>query len=93
MRTGSEPVQARSPLRLRLVLTLWGLALGLGGLGVSLAAGGPGWAAAFAALALIALVDMGVVIHRIHQGAHYQPGRDIPPYWPPEDYRRRGGRW
>lgn len=92
MRTGSEPVQARSALRLRLGLTVWGLALGLGGLGVSLALGGPGWAAAFAALALIATVDMIVVTHHIRQGAHYQPGRDVPPYFPP-DGEERGRRW
>ncbi|MCQ4082397.1 DUF6343 family protein [Streptomyces sp. RB6PN25] len=89
MRTGSEPTQARSPLRLRLGLTAWGLLWAVGGMIIFLFAGLPGWAAAFGAVALVALVDMGVVIRHIHQGAHYQPGRDIPPYWPVDRGRRR----
>jgi hypothetical protein len=32
---------------------------------------------------------MSVVIRHIHQGAHYQPGRDIPPYWPVNRDRQR----
>jgi hypothetical protein len=36
----------------------------------------------FAALTLISLVNIVVVIVRIRQGAHFQPGRDVPPYRP-----------
>ena len=28
----------------------------------------------------------------IYEGAHYQPGRDVPPYFPP-DGEERGRRW
>jgi hypothetical protein len=51
--------------------------------------GQTGWVGVFAAIALVALVDMGVVIRHMHQGAHYQPGRDIPPYWPANHNRHR----
>ncbi|KIF06098.1 membrane protein, partial [Streptomyces sp. RSD-27] len=43
----------------------------------------PGWAAACAALAVLAAVDLAVVVRHIRQGPHYQPGRNIPPYEPP----------
>ncbi len=83
MRTGNEPVTARSPLRLRLWLSLWGLLWAAGGAVVFSLAGRPGWAAACGALALLAAVDLAVVIRHIRQGPHYQPGRDVPPYEPP----------
>ncbi|MET8754061.1 DUF6343 family protein [Streptomyces sp. NPDC059104] len=86
MRTGNEPVTARSPLRLRLWLSLWGLLWGAAGTAVFSMAGLPGWAAACAVLVLVAAVDMAVVARHIHQGPHYQPGPDVPPYEPP---RRR----
>ncbi|MFD9337034.1 DUF6343 family protein [Streptomyces sp. NPDC060028] len=86
MRSGNEPVTARSPLRLRFWLSLWGLIWAAGGAAVFSLAGRPGWAAACGALALLATADLIVVRHHIHQGAHYQPGPDIPPYEPP----RRG---
>ncbi|MEU6893563.1 DUF6343 family protein [Streptomyces sp. NPDC046557] len=83
MRTGNEPVTARSPLRLRLWLSLWGLLWAAGGAAVFALAGRPGWAAACGALAVLAAVDLIVVVHHIRQGPHYQPGRDVPPYEPP----------
>lgn len=88
-RTGSEPVQARSPLRLRLALALFGLvwaAIASAGFAV---AGQPGWAGVIAAIGLLALLDVIVVTRHIRQGPHYQPGRDVPPYRPVET--RRGG--
>ncbi|MGW0389606.1 DUF6343 family protein [Streptomyces sp. NPDC003042] len=85
MRSGNEPVTARSPLRLRFWLSLWGLIWGAGGAAAFSLAGRPGWAAACAAVALLATVDMLVVVRHIHQGAHYQPGRDVPPYEPPHN--------
>ncbi len=43
MRTGSEPVTARSPLRMRLWLSLWGMAWALFGLVAFALNGRPGW--------------------------------------------------
>ncbi|MBY8887606.1 DUF6343 family protein [Streptomyces sp. PTM05] len=100
MRTGSEPTQARSPLRARLALTVFGLVWAFGGMAIFLAAGHPGWVAVFAAIALVAAVDLTVIVHHLRQGPHYQPGRDVPPYWPVDrdipPYRRSGrdrSRW
>jgi Family of unknown function (DUF6343) len=85
MRTGFEPVQARSPLRLRLGLVAFGLLWAIAGLTGFAETGHPGWAAVFGVILLLALVDLSVVVHRIRQGPHYQPGRDIPPYPPADD--------
>ncbi|MEV6076084.1 DUF6343 family protein [Streptomyces sp. NPDC052069] len=92
MRTGSEPATARSPLRMRLWLSLWGTFWALFGLVAFVLAGRPGWAAACGALLLITVVDFCVVVHRIHQGPHYQPGRNIPPYEPDRTGHPRPGR-
>lgn len=97
-RTGDEPAHARSPLRMRLALACAGLANGLLGIGIF-----GFWLRTlpffvfFAGLALLALGNIVVVLVRIRQGAHYQPGRDVPPYHPldpdpppepPEPHRR-----
>ncbi|MFF1546757.1 DUF6343 family protein [Streptomyces sp. NPDC058291] len=87
MRTGSEPTTARSALRLRLGLALWGLAWAVFGTVAFAVAGRPGWAVACGALGAVVTVDLTLVIRHIRQGPHYQPGRDIPPYRPPD--RRR----
>ncbi|MEV6006532.1 DUF6343 family protein [Streptomyces sp. NPDC051976] len=88
-RTGYEPVQARSPLRMRLGLALCGLVwAGAGAVGFALEHQ-PGWAAALAAIALLAAVDIVIVVRHIRQGPHYQPGRGIPPYRPVEPPRRK----
>jgi hypothetical protein len=83
-RTGYEPVQARSPLRLRLGLAVcgvvWGAAAAVGFALVDQ----PGWAAVCAVIAAVACVDVALVIRHIRQGPHYQPGHDVPPYWPPD---------
>ncbi|MFF8611219.1 DUF6343 family protein [Streptomyces sp. NPDC015350] len=89
MRTGNEPTTARSALRLRLGLSLWGLAWAVFGVTAFALTDRPGWAAACGLLLLLVLVDLAVIVHRIHQGPHYQPGRDIPPYEP--DRGGRGG--
>ncbi|MFJ3923604.1 DUF6343 family protein [Streptomyces sp. NPDC090022] len=83
MRSGNEPVTARSPLRLRLWLSVWGLIWAVGGAAVFSMVGRSGWAAACAALALIVAVDLVLVVRHIRQGPHWQPGPDIPPYEPP----------
>lgn len=82
MRTGSEPMTARSPLRMRLWLGIWGLLWTLGGTVAFAFAGRPGWAAACGVLWLIVTVDVVMVVRHIRQGPHFQPGRDVPPYEP-----------
>jgi hypothetical protein len=81
-RSGDEPAHARSPLRLRLVLAVFGLACGV--VGALLFAALEAWplAVLFAALGAVAAVDAGVVRTRIRQGPHWQPGPDVPPYRP-----------
>jgi hypothetical protein len=82
-RTGDEPSHARSPLRMRLAFACAGLVNGLIGVGIfgfwlrSLP-----FLVFFAGLALLALCNIVVVLVRIRQGAHYQPGRGVPPYHP-----------
>lgn len=93
-RTGSEPVQARSPLRLRLGLALFGVVWAtVAAVGFALT-GHPGWTAVLAAIAAIALVDVLLIIRRMRQGPHFQPGRSVPPYLPVErrDRHRTGRR-
>lgn len=94
MRTGSEPTTARSPLRLRLWLSVWGLIWAGAGTAAFALAARPGWAVACGVLLLIVTADLFMVLRHIHQGPHYQPGRDIPPYEPDHGGRdpRRPGR-
>ncbi|MFI1656797.1 DUF6343 family protein [Streptomyces sp. NPDC020472] len=82
MRSGNEPATARSALRLRFWLSVWGLLWAAFGTTVFALVGSPGWAAACGALFLVVTVDLAVVLRRLHQGAHWQPGRSIPPYEP-----------
>ncbi|MFB6561456.1 MULTISPECIES: DUF6343 family protein [unclassified Streptomyces] len=83
MRSGNEPVTARSPLRLRFWLGVWGLVWAAVGTALFSLVGRPGWAAACGALAVVVVVDLFMIVRHIHQGPHYQPGPDIPPYVPP----------
>ncbi|MEU5719765.1 DUF6343 family protein [Streptomyces sp. NPDC020403] len=82
MRTGSEPATARSPLRMRFWLSLWGMVWAAFGLAAFLVTGRPGWAAACAVLLVVTVTDCCLVVRHIRQGPHYQPGRDVPPYEP-----------
>ncbi|MGW9438324.1 DUF6343 family protein [Streptomyces sp. NPDC055607] len=82
MRTGSEPVTARSPLRMRFWLSVWGLLWAAFGTVAFALVGRPGWAAACGVLFLVVLVDLALVVRRMRQGPHWQPGRGIPPYDP-----------
>ncbi|AEY88736.1 integral membrane protein [Streptomyces hygroscopicus subsp. jinggangensis 5008] len=84
MRTGSEPATARSALRARFWLSLWGLCWAVFGTVAFALAGHPGWAAVCGVLWLLITVDMTVILRHIRQGPHYQPGRDVPPYRPPD---------
>ncbi|CAM5672334.1 hypothetical protein SPURM210S_03317 [Streptomyces purpurascens] len=87
MRTGSEPATARSALRARFWLSVWGLVWALFGTIAFTLAGRPGWAIACGVLLLVVTVDLAVILRHIRQGPHWQPGPDIPPYRPPEDHR------
>ncbi|GAA3370105.1 DUF6343 family protein [Streptomyces sannanensis] len=89
MRTGNEPATARSALRMRLALSVWGLIWAIGGTVGFTLAGRPGWAAACGVVMLIVLTDMTVIVHHMRQGPHWQPGRDIPPYEPDHGTPRR----
>jgi Family of unknown function (DUF6343)/Protein of unknown function (DUF3099) len=82
MRTGDEPSHARSPLRLRLALAVFGLGCAIIGCAIFAALDTTGWLIASIALGLVAIADMIIVLGHIHAGAHYQPGRGIPPYQP-----------
>lgn len=83
MRTGNEPITARSPLRMRFWLGVWGLIWTAGGTVAFTFAERPGWAVACGVLFLVVAVDLALVVRHIRQGSHYQPGRDVPPYEPP----------
>ncbi|GAA4334287.1 DUF6343 family protein [Streptomyces venetus] len=85
MRTGSEPTTARSALRARFWLSLWGLIWTLFGTVAFTIVGRTGWAIACGVLLLVVTIDLVVVVRHIRQGPHYQPGRDIPPYRPPDN--------
>ncbi|MGW0783034.1 DUF6343 family protein [Streptomyces sp. NPDC002913] len=90
MRTGSEPSTARSPLRMRLSLSVWGMIWAAFGLTAFVAAGRPGWATACGVLLAITVTDFCFVLHHIRQGPRYQPGRNIPPYEPDRNEPGRG---
>jgi predicted Co/Zn/Cd cation transporter (cation efflux family) len=79
MRSGNEPMTARSPLRLRLALAIFGLLASVAaaiGFGLT---GQVGLAVLFAVIAVIACLNIIAVVVRIRQGPRFQPGRDVPP--------------
>jgi hypothetical protein len=75
-------MHARSALGLRLGLTLAGLVCWAGAAVFMLVVGERLIAAVFGAVAVLAGVNAAVVVHRIRQGPHWQPGRTTPPYRP-----------
>jgi hypothetical protein len=84
MRSGDEPGHARSPLRLRLALAGFGLVTALiAAVVVHRVAPAP-VVIGFVAVAVLAAVDLAVVVHRLRLGPHFQPGPQIPPYRPVE---------
>ncbi len=87
IRSGDEPIHARSPLTLRLVLALLGLIWSAGAAIVFIVVDAPVLAAGFAVVAVIALADSVIVVRHIRAGPHYQPGPDVPPYRPVAPYR------
>lgn len=88
MRTGNEPVTARSPLRMRWWLSVWGLIWTAFGTIAFAVVGRPGWAIACGVLLLIVATDFVLVVRHMRQGSRFQPGRDVPPY---EDRSPRNG--
>ena len=82
MRTGNEPMTARSPLRLRLGLAIFGAVASAAAAIVSGVFGYSGFAAVFAVVAAVACLNAAVVGIRIRQGPRFQPGPDVPPYEP-----------
>ncbi|MET9295944.1 DUF6343 family protein [Streptomyces sp. NPDC003077] len=93
-RAGNEPLQARSPLRLRSGLAAFGVVCAAAGAVAFAMIDHPGWALVCAIVAVVAALDLVIVIWRIRQGPHYQPGRDVPPYEPArsQDIGRTTGR-
>ncbi|MFJ6660077.1 DUF6343 family protein [Streptomyces sp. NPDC091377] len=86
MRTGNEPRTARSALRARLWLSVWGLIWAIFGTVLFVLTRHPGWAIACGVLWVVVVIDMTMIIRHIRQGPHYQPGPDVPPYEPLHDH-------
>jgi hypothetical protein len=85
IRSGDEPTHARSALRMRRWLALFGLVNGITGVIVFEFLGSVPFVVVSGALCLVSAVNLTVVMRHIRQGPHYQPGRTIPPYRPVED--------
>ncbi len=84
-RTGDEPAHARSALGLRLGLTLAGAVLWAGAAVLMFSAGMTVVGLAFVAVAVLSALNAAFVVHRMRQGAHFQPTPDTPPYRPVAD--------
>ncbi|MFI5755214.1 DUF6343 family protein [Streptomyces sp. NPDC051569] len=82
MRTGNEPATARSALRMRFWLSVWGLIWTAFGTTAFAMVGRTGWSVVCGVLFLIVVVDLVMVLRHIRQGPHFQPGREVPPYDP-----------
>lgn len=82
MRTGDEPATARSPLRLRLGLAVFGAVASAAAAIVFGVLGYAVFSAGFAVVAAVACLNAAVVVVRIRQGPRFQPGPDVPPYEP-----------
>ncbi|MEU6441062.1 DUF6343 family protein [Streptomyces sp. NPDC047046] len=66
-RGGTEPLTARSPLGLRLALSVWGEVVTIAATVVFVLTGHPGWAAVSAALWLLVTIDLVVVSVRLRK--------------------------
>ncbi len=84
-RTGDEPAHARSPLGLRLGLTVTGALLWVGAAALMFGAGMTVVGLVFVGIAVLSALNAAFVVHRMRQGPHFQPGPDVPPYRPVED--------
>jgi membrane protein implicated in regulation of membrane protease activity len=74
MRTGSEPTTARSALRMRFWLSVWGVIWAVFGTVAFAAAGRLGWSLACGLLLLAIVADLVVVVRRIRRRRR-EPGR------------------
>lgn len=87
-RSGDEPLTARSALGLRLVLAVFGVLCAIGGaVFFTLVVYSLPWVIGFAVAGVLIAIDLVVVVHRIRQGPHFQPGKTTPPYRPVEPPR------
>lgn len=82
IRSGDEPLHARSALRLRLVLACFGLVWAVAGAVLFAVWGYVPLEVVCVLLAAVALVNIAVVAGHLRAGPHYQPGPDVPPYRP-----------
>ena len=82
VRSGDEPAHARSPLGLRLALTITGTVLWALAAVMMLASGMPVPGGVFAVIAVLSALNAAFVVHRMRQGPHWQPGATTPPYRP-----------
>jgi uncharacterized protein DUF6343 len=94
MRTGNEPATARSALRMRFWLSLWGLVWFAFATSAFAVIDRPGWAWACGVVLILVATDLVMIVRHRRQGPHYQPGPDIPPYEPDrgETYGYHAGR-
>ncbi|MFD5026085.1 DUF6343 family protein [Streptomyces sp. NPDC058373] len=76
-RSGTEPATARSPLRMRRALGVFGVVWALAGAVAFALIDEPRWAALCAILWLVAVLDLMAVTRRIRR--HTQPPQVIPP--------------
>ena len=81
-RSGDEPLHARSLLRLRLGLAGFGMISALVGVVLFAVVGSAVFVVQFAVIAVIAAVNVAVVVRHIRQGSRFQPGPEVPPYRP-----------
>ncbi len=88
VRSGDEPVHARSPLGLRLALTVSGAVLWAGSAALMFSAGMPAPGTGFVVVALLCVVNAVFVVRRMRQGPHWQPGPAVPAYRPVPDGAR-----
>lgn len=72
-RTGYEPTQARSPLRLRLGLAVCGLVWGIAAAVGFAIFDQPGWAGFCAAIAALAAADCVIVVRHMRQARTTSP--------------------
>ncbi|HLK43891.1 MAG TPA: DUF6343 family protein [Thermoleophilia bacterium] len=82
IRSGDEPMHARSPLRLRLVLAAFGLACAIAGVVLFAILGSVGFIVLFAVIGAIAVVDTAIIVRHIREGEDFQPGPEVRPHRP-----------
>jgi hypothetical protein len=82
IRTGDEPMHARSPLGMRLVLAAFGLACAIGGIVLFALLGSVGFVVLFAVIGAIAVVDTAMIVRHMREGEDFQPGPEVRPHRP-----------